>query len=208
MKKSTLTLLISSLVIIIAYLSMSLILTKTELKNAYNVKNSSIELTRIPILVNQINNYRDTVKSLREEINSKFPWYRFNEVATFSLYDKVIISGDTLRADVGLMLLNSYNGENSDFTESKIVLFKDIDSQGNQTNPYDTIITKDWKGTVKIRTEGLGLDSLFGLYYIPRLDDPSRYFPLTFKIKYLKIDSSNTESYLQVQSKITDGNNK
>ena len=151
---------------------------------------------------------QDKVKSLKEEINTDFPWFGFNEVCSVVLYDKIIVSGDSLEVSVAINARNSYNGTDNEFKECKIVLFDDVDDEGNYINPYDTITTKDWLGKIKIKTEGLGRDTIFGVYYMNMVYDPNRYINLPFIIKYLKIDSKSTESYLDVKSKLKDGNIK
>ncbi len=131
----------------------------------------------------------DTILRLKSQLDTKersiFDDFKFNWVTCTPVYDKIIRTGDSLSIKVTLTARNSIS-DIYKMKEAYVTLGKGIDFSYNLIDVYDTINAKDWLCEMKIKTQGLGFDTLYGDFNIPWDNNSQLRYP--FKVTYYKID--------------------
>ncbi len=131
----------------------------------------------------------DTLQKLKSKIEWQEKGYyndlQFNWIVCSPIYDKIVRTDDTLSVKVVLTARNTVDEKNK-MSEAYVNLGKDFDSNNNLIGIYDTINAKDWLCEIKIKTHGLGNDSIVGTFNIPWKNNTLISYP--FKVNYLKID--------------------
>jgi hypothetical protein len=121
-------------------------------------------------------------------------FFNFHQIECTPIFDRFVKSGDSLNLKVILAASNIVSEEYSR-REAFITLGKGLNENFDLLNIYDTIYAKDWICNAKIKTIGLGEDSLFGAYNMPWKDNT--YHSFGFSIKYFKLDNATYNTLIK-----------
>jgi hypothetical protein len=160
-----------SLIIIIVILAIGLIFQTISHSVAINKLNISKKLTA---------DLKDSLKAINKQLFDCQDDFHFKHVECVVLSDnKIMKLGDSLKLQVGL--LGSYfDLHGKPAIERSIILGKGFDTTTYKlTGKYDSILTKDWVGYIKIKPKKIGHDTIFGSYSLP-----VRYGVLTFVFSF------------------------
>jgi hypothetical protein len=126
---------------------------------------------------------------------SSFVDLHFDWVTCTPIYDKIIRTGDSINIKVTLTARNTV-GDNYSMKETYVTLGKSVDQGFNLVDVYDTIYAKDWLCEMKIKTKGLGMDTIFGEFNIPADNNSILRYP--FRATYLKIDNNTYDGIIKL----------
>jgi hypothetical protein len=134
---------------------------------------------------------KDSLQTVSTDLKYCDADFHFDKITCRTICkNRVVKLGDSLVFDVGLLGGNSvYSG--NDKREPLVILGTGIDSSYQLLGAYDTIQTKDWTARLHIKTNKLGLDTIYGQYFTPYKDYFHSY-PFVLTYYTYKDDLDNT----------------